>query len=445
MSRLLDNQFKNVDAEIALLGSLLLEGDLVKDTNLASEHFYAKSHQAIFETMKELDKNNEPTDIISVYTKLDERKIAEDVGGIGYLNKLSESVPSTANFNFYTKVVKEAWKMRSAVLAAKQMQSELINQNDYRAVDRMIDTLQEIDHDETEKDFNLQDKLQKTFEDMLKEKKGLTGADLGFTELNRMLDGAIEGEFLIVGARPSVGKTAFALNIGQNVAKEGAVGIFSLEMADESLLKRIISATGNINSMKMRQPTELFDVKDWDRASNAIAAVNDLNLKIWDKPAVTIDEIYKKSRQFKKLHPDKKVVIIIDYLQLVAGSPKHKGNRMQEISEISRHLKIMARELNVCVVALSQLSRAVEQRQDKRPMMSDLRESGQIEQDADTVLFLYRDDYYDKESEKKDIIEIIIGKQRNGPTGTVELAFVKEFNKFVDLEKRYSENSSATG
>lgn len=444
LSRLLDNQFKNIEAETAILGSLLSEGDLIKDTWLKAEHFYLNNHQLIFKAIKDLDDKSIPVDIISVITRLNEKNTLTEIGGAEYLNQLCNSTPTTANFDYYSEMVRDTWKMRSAVLAAQKMQRELIDTSDYKAVDMLVDQLQEISQDNLASDFNLQDTLQEIFEDMQVEKKGLTGANMGFTELNRMLDGCIEGDFIIVGARPSIGKTAFALNIGKHVAEEDAVGIFSLEMKDKILLKRMIASTSNVNGMKMRNALSLFDVKDWNKVTNGISSISKLNLKIWDTPGQSFDDIYRDSRAFKKKYRDRKVVIVIDYLQLITGNPKHGGDRTREISEISRKLKNMARELNVCVIALSQLSRNVEQRQDKRPLMSDLRESGQIEQDADTIMFLYRDDYYDKESESKDIIEIIIAKQRNGPVGTVELAFIKEFNKFVDLERRYKENE-ATG
>lgn len=203
----------------------------------------------------------------------------------------------------------------------------------------------------------------------------------------------------------------------------------------------MISSTGNIDGTKMKNPKKLFSLEDWNKASKAMGAINNLPLEIYDNAGVTMQEIFAKTNKLKRNHPDKRLLVVIDYLQLITGDPKHKGNRMQEISEISRKLKIMARSLDVCVVALSQLSRGVESRQDKRPMLSDLRESGQIEQDADLIMFLYREDYYDKETPNKNTIEIILAKQRNGPVGVVELAFIKEFSKFVNLERRFNDKA----
>lgn len=272
----------------------------------------------------------------------------------------------------------------------------------------------------------------------------LTGIPTGYDDLNRMTAGLQEGDLIIIGARPSMGKTAFVLNIAFHAASaHTATGIFSLEMGEEQLLKRMISSTGNIDATKLKNPKKLCNLKDWEKISQAMGLINDLPLEIYDKANVTMQEIYAKTRKLKRKYPNKKVLIAIDYLQLIVCDPKHRGNRMQEIGEISRKLKLMARELNVCVVALSQLSRAVESRQDKRPLLSDLRENGQIEQDADLIAFLYREDYYDRETENKNITEIILAKQRNGPVGVVELAFIKEFSKFVNLERKFNHQQEA--
>lgn len=265
---------------------------------------------------------------------------------------------------------------------------------------------------------------------------GITGIPSGFTDLDAMTAGFQESDLIIVAARPSVGKTAFALNIAQNVAKNTneTVAIFSLEMSAEQLVKRMISAEGNIEASKMR--TANLKTDDWEKASHAIGILGSSNIVIYDPSYITAQEILNQCRRLKK--QEGLGMIVIDYLQLIAGSGKRGENRQQEVSEISRTLKRMARELEVPVIALSQLSRGVESRQDKRPMMSDLRESGSIEQDADIVAFLYRDDYYNADSEKKNLIEIIISKQRNGPVGMVELVFMKNFNKFVNYERGYA-------
>jgi replicative DNA helicase len=258
-----------------------------------------------------------------------------------------------------------------------------------------------------------------------------------------MTAGFQRNDLIIVGARPSVGKTAFALNIAQNVAtKTGEnVAIFSLEMGAEQLVMRMLCAEGNIDAQRLR--TGSLTDEDWGKLTMAMGSLASSGIFIDDTPGVRISDIRSKCRRLKQEHG--LGMILIDYLQLILGSGRSGENRQQEVSEISRSLKQLARELQVPVIALSQLSRGVEQRQDKRPMMSDIRESGSIEQDADIVAFLYRDDYYDKESENKNIIEIIIAKQRNGPTGTVQLAFVKEYNKFVNLEKRFDDSAIPSG
>lgn len=287
---------------------------------------------------------------------------------------------------------------------------------------------------------NIKDVLVQTYDNIeqLHNRKGdITGIPTGFTELDRMTAGFQRNDLIIVAARPSVGKTAFALNIAQNVATktDESVAIFSLEMGAEQLVMRMLCAEGNINAQNLR--TGNLTEEDWGKLTMAMGSLSNSGIYIDDTPGIRVSEIRAKCRRLKQ--ESGLGMILIDYLQLIQGSGRSKDNRQQEVSEISRELKSIARELQVPVIALSQLSRGVEQRQDKRPMMSDIRESGSIEQDADIVAFLYRDDYYDKETENKNIIEIIIAKQRNGPVGTVSLAFVKEYNKFVNLERRFDD------
>ncbi|HET7658505.1 MAG TPA: replicative DNA helicase, partial [Bacillales bacterium] len=276
--------------------------------------------------------------------------------------------------------------------------------------------------------------------EMLQNRKGeVTGIPSGFHELDRMTAGFQRNDFIIVAARPSVGKTAFALNIAQSIATktDENVAIFSLEMGAEQLVMRMLCAEGNIDAQRLR--TGRLTEEDWQKLTMAMGSLSGAGIYIDDTPGVRVSEIRAKCRRLKQ---DKGLgVILIDYLQLIQGSGRSGENRQQEVSEISRTLKSLARELEVPVIALSQLSRGVESRQDKRPIMSDIRESGSIEQDADIVAFLYRDDYYNRESEEQNMIEIIIAKQRNGPVGTVELAFVKEYNKFVNLDRSHQESS----
>jgi replicative DNA helicase len=420
-------------AEESVLGCLLFDGSLIKDTPLMPKHFYFAEHQIIFNKMCELEERNKRIDLVSIMIELGDG--IEQIGGVAYLNNLAFQVPSTANFNFYVETVLQGWKHREAIKLTTKLKNRLQQENDLGAIYEITSELTNLSEVGVVNDFCLNEKLLYLYEDMQQEKGDLTGIDTGYKELNNMTNGFQEQDFIVVGARPSVGKTAFALNIGSAAAQNStAVGIFSLEMADEQLLKRISSSIGNINGMKMKNPRRFFNVGDWQSFSHTVAIINEWDLEIWDKPGITMLEIYAQVRKFKRKYQDKQCLIIIDYLQLITGDKKYGGNRMQEISEISRRLKIMARELNVCVLALSQLSRGIESRQDKRPKLSDLRESGQIEQDADVIAFLYRDDYCNKESEHKNIIEIILAKQRNGPIGTVQLGFIKELNKFVNLE-----------
>jgi replicative DNA helicase len=424
----------NSAAEEAVLGCILVDGSLIKDTTLLPKHFSNARHQIIFNKMRELEENNNPIDLVSIMVELGD--VLEQVGGMTYVNDLAYQVPSTANFTFYTEAVLNGWKQREAIKLTSELHNQLQDGN-MDAIHEITSQLLNMSEVGLVNEFDLKETLLALYEKMQEEKGALTGIDTGYKELNNLTNGFQEQDFIVIGARPSVGKTAFALNIGTNAVKNGtAVGIFSLEMADEQLLKRISSSTGNINGMKMKNARQFFDVQDWESFSQAIGMMNEWSLEIWDKPGVTMPEIYAQVRKFKRKYQDRQCLIIIDYLQLIDGEKKYNSNRMQEISEISRKLKVMARELHVCVVALSQLSRGVEHRQNKRPMLSDLRESGQIEQDADLIAFLYRDDYYEKESEEKNIIEIIVAKQRNGPIGTVKLAFVKECSKFVELERR---------
>ncbi len=293
--------------------------------------------------------------------------------------------------------------------------------------------------------ISIRDVLMEVFEKvelLYTQKGGTTGIPSGFTDLDKMTAGFQRNDLIIVAARPSVGKTAFALNIAQNVgvrARE-TVAIFSLEMSAAQLVQRMICAESNVDAGRLR--TGYLEGDDWEKLTMAIGSLSEAQIFIDDTPGITVSDIRAKCRRLKKERG--LGMILIDYLQLIQGRGKAGENRQQEVSEISRTLKQIARELEVPVIALSQLSRGVEQRQDKRPMMSDLRESGSIEQDADIVAFLYRDDYYDKESEKKNIIEIIIAKQRNGPVGTVELAFLKNFNKFVGLDRQHQEPGQAS-
>ncbi|AXN38999.1 replicative DNA helicase [Peribacillus butanolivorans] len=442
---------QNIEAEQAVLGAIFLEPSSLTVTSevLIPEDFYRSSHQKIFNVMIKLNDEGKAVDLITVTEELAAAKNLEEVGGVSYLSELAGSVPTAANIEYYARIVEEKSLLRRLIRTATNIAQEGYSRED--EVEELLGeaekTIMEVAQRKNSGSFqNIKDVLVRTYDniEVLTTRKGdVTGIPTGFAELDRMTAGFQRNDLIIVGARPSVGKTAFALNIAQNVATktEENVAIFSLEMGAEQLVMRMLCAEGNINAQNLR--TGSLTDEDWRKLTMAMGSLSNAGIYIDDTPGVRIGEIRSKCRRLKQEHG--LGMILIDYLQLIQGDGRSGDNRQQEVSEISRSLKALARELEVPVIALSQLSRGVEQRQDKRPMMSDIRESGSIEQDADIVAFLYRDDYYDKESENKNIIEIIIAKQRNGPVGTVSLAFVKEYNKFVNLERRFDDDSMSPG
>ncbi|XJZ27306.1 replicative DNA helicase [Bacillota bacterium Lsc_1132] len=442
---------QNIEAEQAVLGAIFLEPSALTLASeiLIPEDFYRAAHQKIFNVMLKLNDQGKALDLITVTEELAAAKLLEDTGGVSYLSELAASVPTAANIEYYARIVEEKSLLRRLIRTATN-----IAQDGYTREDEVENLLSEAEKSilevaqrkNTGAFHNIKDVLVRTYDNIefMHSRVGdITGIATGFAELDRMTAGFQRNDLIIVGARPSVGKTAFALNIAQNVAtKTGEnVAIFSLEMGAEQLVMRMLCAEGNIDAQRLR--TGSLTDEDWGKLTMAMGSLSNAGIFIDDTPGVRVGEIRSKCRRLKQEHG--LGMILIDYLQLIQGNGRSGENRQQEVSEISRSLKALARELQVPVIALSQLSRGVEQRQDKRPMMSDIRESGSIEQDADIVAFLYRDDYYDKESENKNIIEIIIAKQRNGPVGTVQLAFVKEYNKFVNLEKRFDDSAIPPG
>lgn len=439
---------QNIEAEMAVLGAILLNGEalITAMERVMSEDFYRTSHQYIFEAMIDIAEANDPVDIVTLTARLQDKKQLEDIGGVGYLSQLANAVPTAANVDYYAQIVEEKSMLRRLIRTATQIVSNgFASEDEVGAL--LSDAEQrilEIANRRLSSGFvAIRDVLMEVFErvEFLSQNRGgTTGVPSGFVDLDKMTSGFQRSDLIIVAARPSVGKTAFALNIAQNVGVRAneTVAIFSLEMGAAQLVQRMICAEANIDANVMRNGE--LKSEDWEKLTMAIGALSEANIYIDDSASLTVADIRAKCRRLKK---ERGIgMILIDYLQLIQGRGRG-DNRQQEVSEISRTLKQIARELDVPVIALSQLSRGVEQRQDKRPMMSDLRESGSIEQDADIVAFLYRDDYYDKETEKKNIIEIIIAKQRNGPVGTVELAFLKQFNKFVSLDRTHQEAASA--
>jgi replicative DNA helicase len=435
----------NIEAEQAVLGAIFLEPEAMSTAAeyLLPEDFYRASHQRIFEVMLTLSDKGEPIDLVTVTTALSNNKVLEEVGGVSYLTDVANSVPTAANIMYYTKIVSEKSTLRSLIRTATNIVT-----TGYEEEDDLEDVLNSAEKDILEVSQRKNSSAFKSIKDVLidvydnieqlhNSEGGTTGIPTGYRDLDKITSGFQRNDLIIIAARPSMGKTAFALNIAQNVAvhTDENVAIFSLEMGADQLVSRMLCAEGNIDAQRLR--TGNMEADDWNKLTMAMGSLSNAGIYIDDTPGIRVSEIRSKCRRLKQEHG--LGMILIDYLQLIQGSANSKENRQQEVSEISRSLKGLARELNVPLIALSQLSRGVESRQDKRPMMSDLRESGSIEQDADIVGFLYRDDYYDQESENQNIIEIILAKQRNGPVGTVELAFVKEYNKFVDLDYRYSD------
>lgn len=442
---------QNIEAEQAVLGAIFLEPSALTTAAeiLQPDDFYRTAHQRIFHAMMKLADEGKAVDVVTVTEELAAANQLEDVGGVSYLTELATSVPTAANIEYYAKIVEEKALLRRLIRTAVSIAQDCYQRED--EVEVLIDEaekkiLEVAGRKNTGGFQNIRDVLFRTYDhiEKLHNRAGdVTGLATGFVDLDKITAGFQRNDLIIVGARPSMGKTAFALNIAQNVAtKTGEnVAIFSLEMGAEQLVMRMLCAEGNIDSQRLRTGT--LTEEDWGKLIMAMGSLSNAGIYIDDTPGIRVQDIRSQCRRLKQ---EKGLgMVIIDYLQLITGSSRHAENRQQEVSEISRSLKQLARELEVPVIALSQLSRSVEQRQDKRPMMSDIRESGSIEQDADIVAFLYRDDYYNKDSENKNIIEIIIAKQRNGPTGTVSLAFIKEYNKFVNLERRFDDTAIPPG
>jgi len=435
----------DIDAEQAVLGSMLTDKEAVNAAieTLKEDAFYRDDNKAIYQAIMNLYSKSEPIDIITLKDELESMDKFEQVGGFEYLASLPDKVPTTANVQKYIKIVEEKSILRKLIRTANEIielgysPTEDVEDIMDGAEKRIFDIMQS----KNQKGYTpIKDVLVESFtklEELYNRKQHITGVPTGFAELDYKTAGLHGSELILVAARPAMGKTAFALNIAANAALRGnaPVAIFSLEMSKDQLVNRILCSEAMVDSNKVR--TGKLEEDDWVKLAGSIGPLSESEIYIDDTPGISVMEIRTKCR---KLKMEKDIgLVVIDYLQLVQGSNKRGGSREQEISEISRSLKILAKEINVPVIALSQLSRAVEQRPDHRPMLSDLRESGAIEQDADIVMFLYRDDYYNKESEEKDIAEVIIAKQRGGSTGTVKLLWMGNFTKFVNLERRFDD------
>ncbi len=437
------------EAEKAVLGSAFLSKTALQKIcdELSPEHFYSEANAKIFETLQELNDEDKPIDITIVTNKLSEKKILSQVGNVEYLSEIIDSVPSASNVEYYINIVKEKMLGRKIIETATDIANDA-----YASEDSIYDVLENAEMKmlrignmrKTSEFQRIQDvayRAQENLEKLAEQGSEITGLATGFSEFDKLTAGLQPSQFIIIAARPAMGKTAFALNLATYAATHSnkSVAIFNLEMSAEQLANRILQSLGQIDGGKMR--TGRLEHNDWKRLNEAISQLSDTNLFLDDTPGITIGEIRSKCRRLA--NSDKGLgLVVIDYLQLITGPSKSAGNRQQEVSDISRNLKTMALELGIPVIALAQLSRAVEQREDKRPIMSDLRESGSIEQDADIVSFLYRDDYYNKEARRDDnasISEFIIGKNRSGPTTTVELLFKKDTSTFVNFQRESGE------
>ncbi|MFA5035220.1 MAG: replicative DNA helicase [Candidatus Margulisiibacteriota bacterium] len=436
---------QNLTAEQSVLGSMLLDKNAVfrAAESLTPDSFYRDAHRYIFEAILVLFDKGEPVDLVTVTETLRKSGKLDAVGGSIYIADLINSVPTAANIDHYSKIVEEKYILRRLIESGTNMVADAFS--DPQHIDDVLDNAEKMIFDiamrHSREGFHKIDAVIKNVLDKIDSLYGknqsITGVPTGYADLDNMTAGFQNSELIIIAARPSVGKTAFALNIAQDVAirSKVPVAIFSLEMSKESLAQRMLCAEAEIEQQKLKTAT-LSDT-GWKKLTRALGRLSEAPIFIDDSASMSSTEIRAKARRLKLERG--LGLIIIDYLQLMRGNKSRVENRVQEISEIARSLKVMARELECPVIALSQLSRAVEQRPDRIPRLSDLRESGEIEQTADLVMFIHRDDYYNPQSERGNIAEIIIAKQRNGPVGQVELVFRKEIAKFASKESRYEE------
>ena len=427
----------SVEAEQSVLGSILLDKEAMISVSetLVPEDFYKEAHKVIYESMLKLYNSQSEIDLITLTDELRDQGYLDDIGGIAYITSLSTVVPTTSNIKYYVNIVKEKSISRQLISAANDIinlgydgsaKVEYVLEN---AEKKIFDISQERATNDFQPINQVISEALSMLENLYKEKNDVTGLSTGFWDLNKKINGLQRSDLLLIAARPAMGKTAFALNLVQNAALKGdaSVAVFSLEMSKEQLVQRMIASQSTVELKKIKTGT-LAD-NDWPRITDGMAILSGAKIHIDDTPGIKISELRSKCR---KLKIEKGLdLVLIDYLQLMEGEGQNES-RQQEIAKISRSLKILAKELDCPVVALSQLSRAPEQRADHRPMLSDLRESGSIEQDADIVMFLYRDEYYNPDTEKKNIGEVIVAKNRHGETGTVELVWFGGIQKFAD-------------
>jgi replicative DNA helicase len=434
----------SLEAEQSVLGAMLLDKEAISTCTetISGEDFYREAHKEIYEAIVDIYNRSEPVDLITLTEKLKTRKTLDAVGGITFLTNLMDAVPTTHNVKYYAKIIEEKSILRRLIRTSNDIISKSYQASD--EIGNIIDDAEKgifnISLNRSSQGFtHVKNILNVNFdkiEELYLNKGRITGVSTGFTDLDGKLSGLQRSDLVLIAARPSMGKSSFMMNIVQHAAVRDKVttAIFSLEMSKEQLTQRLLCAEALIDAHRLR----IGDINEdeWVKLARSMGPLSEAPIFIDDTPAISITEMRAKCRRLKLEH--NLGLIVIDYLQLMQG--KNSESRQQEISEISRSLKALAREINVPVVALSQLSRAPEMRADHRPILSDLRESGAIEQDADVVMFLYRDEYYHPDSEKKNIGEVIIAKQRNGPTGTVELVWLGQFTKFVNKEKYMAAN-----
>ena len=433
---------QNIEAECGVLGSIIIDPEAIVQVAdfLHSDDFYRDAHRTIYEVILQLYEQREPADFITISDELERRNKLEEVGGASYITSLINQVPTSGNVEYYGRIVERTSILRRLIHAAGQIAAIAYEEGDADvALDRAEQLIFNISQRHARSDFSLlRDILSEYMNklDQLHERRGtIVGVPTGFTDLDRLTGGLQRSDLIILAARPAIGKTSLALSLAHNstVKYQHSVAIFSLEMSKEQLVQRLLSMDAGVDQQRLR--TGWIEDDEWDRIIYAMGTLSEANIWIDDTPGITTVEMRSKARRLQAEHGID--LIIVDYLQLmqsVLGSGKRNENRVQEISEVSRNLKALARELNLPVLALAQLSRAVETRQSKVPQLSDLRESGSLEQDADIVMFIYRDDIYNPESERKNIADIIVAKHRNGPVGEVSLYFQASQTRFRDLE-----------
>ena len=433
----------SIEAEQSVVGAMLMDKDAILTASelISGQDFYQSAYGVIFDSMVELFNEGRPVDLVTLQDRLKEKDVPPEISSLEFVRDLVTAVPTSANVKYYAEIVADKSMMRRLIKLNDELSNICYAGNEplpailEKTEKSVFELLQKRNLGEytpiRQVVLNALDRIERAS----KNKGTVTGIPTGFNDLDYKLSGLQPSDLVLVAARPSMGKTAFVLNIAQYVAfkKEKGVAIFSLEMSKEQLVNRLFSLESQVDSQAIR--TGNLKDSDWEKLIEGAGIIGKSNLIIDDTPGISVSELRSKCRKYKLEHDIQ--LVIIDYLQLMTGSVgKHSESRQQEISEISRSLKALARELNVPVVALSQLSRAVEGRPDKRPMLSDLRESGAIEQDADVVMFIYRDEYYNKDTEYKKQAEIIIAKQRNGPVGTVHLAWLADYTKFANLSRQ---------